>query len=126
MVVEQAMSTGETLLAVERELAAGAGDAYRRHLRDDALVIVPGQALTKDATVAAMDESSGWDEFTISDERVLELADAAALLTYRFSGRRGEDFSYSALMTSVYERVDGETWQLVLHQQTPLPNGDAG
>jgi hypothetical protein len=37
-----------------------------------------------------MDDNPGWDEFTISDERVLELADAAAVLTYRFSGRRGE------------------------------------
>jgi hypothetical protein len=120
------MSISEQLLAIERELADGAGDAYRRHLRDDAVVIVPGQALTKDTTAAAMDDSPGWDEFTISDERVLELAGAAALLTYRFSGRRGEGFSYSALMSSVYERRDGDTWQLVLHQQTPLADGDAG
>jgi hypothetical protein len=51
---------------------------------------------------------------------VLELGDAVAVLNYRFSGRRGEDFSYSALMSSIYERREGETWQLVLHQQTPL------
>jgi hypothetical protein len=104
----EAMGTSETLLAVERELAAGAGGAYRRHLRDDARVIVPGQALTKDATIAAMDESPGWDEFTISDDRVIELGDDAAVLTYQFSGRRGESFSYSALMSSVYERGDGK------------------
>ena len=83
-------------------------------------MIVPGEALTKDATVAAMDESPVWDEFTISAERVIELAGGAAVLTYRFRGRRGESFSYSALMTSVCERGDGEKWQLVLHQQTPL------
>jgi hypothetical protein len=29
-------------------------------------------------------------------------------------------------MSSVYERRDGKTWQLVLHQQTPLADGDAG
>jgi hypothetical protein len=114
------MSIREKLLAIERELADGEGDAYRRHLRDDAVVIVPGQALTKDATAAAMDDSPGWDESRISDERVLELGDAVAVLNYRFSGRRGEDFSYSALMSSIYERREGETWQLVLHQQTPL------
>lgn len=114
------MTLEDTLLEIEHELAAGSGDAYRRRLADDARVIVPGQALTKDETVAAMDDSPGWDEVAIEDVRLLALGDDGAVLTYRFAGSRGTDFHYAALMSSAYARTpDG--WKLRLHQQTPLP-----
>lgn len=112
-------STLEELLAIEHALAAGTGETYREHLRDDAVVIVPGQALTLAETADAMDASPGWDTFTLDDPRALPLDQTAALLTYRFTGRRGDDV-YSALMTSAYVS-DGDGWRLVLHQQTPLP-----
>lgn len=111
-------STLDKLLAIEHALAAGTGDTYRERLRDDAVVIVPGQALTLEETAAAMDASPGWDTFALDDARVLALGETAAVLTYRFTGRHGED-TYSALMTSAYGR-DGDGWRLVLHQQTPL------
>jgi Domain of unknown function (DUF4440) len=109
----------DTLLELERELATGGGDTYRRLLRPDAIVIVPGQALDAEATARSIDESPGWDEVALEDGRVLELADGVALLTYRFSGRRGEDFAYAALMTSGWTRGD-DGWRLAFHQQTPL------
>ena len=114
------MDLKDTLLRIERELARGRGDEYRQHLDDGAVVIVPGQALDKDATVQAIAASPGWDEVAIDDARLLELGEGGAALTYRFSGRRGADFSYVALMTSVYARRDDDEWKLVLHQQTPL------
>ncbi len=109
----------EELLEIEHELAAGGGDEYRARLVDDAVVIIPGQALDRDQTAAAMDASPGWDEFRITDARVLELAPGAATLTYRFDGRRGEGEAYSALMSSTYS-LTGAGWKLVLHQQTPI------
>src|SRR3954453_22219504 len=96
------MSLKDHLLGIERELSGGSGDAYRRHLTDDALVIVPpGQTLGRETTVAAMDESPGWDEVSLDDAQLLTLDDGAALITYTFTGRRGED-RYSAVMTSTY------------------------
>lgn len=56
--------TSTELFAIERELAAGAGDTYRRHLAPDAIMVVPGATLDRDATVEAMDASPGWDEFS--------------------------------------------------------------
>ncbi len=108
----------EEIEAIERELAAGSGDAYERHLRDDAVVIVPGAALDKEACVAAMNDSPGWLGFELEDLKLLELGERSAVLTYRFSGRR-EDESYAALLSSVYVR-ERDGWKLVLHQQTPL------
>lgn len=107
------------LLDLERELAEGDGDTYRGRLAPDALVIVPGQRLDREACAAAIDASPGWDELSLSDATVRELGPDAALVTYRFDGRRGENFVYGALMTSVYTRRDGD-WRLQLHQQTPL------
>lgn len=93
------MDAGEEIETIERELAAGVGDAYERHLRDDAVVIVPGAALDKTACVAATNESLGWLEFDLAEVWLLELDGGSAVLTYRFSGRR-EDGSYVALLST--------------------------
>jgi hypothetical protein len=108
-----------TLLEIEHELGSASGDAYRRHLAEEAVVIVPGHALGHDACIAAIEQSPGWDEFEITDPRVLEVGADGALLTYRWRSRRG-DAEYVALMSTVYARRDG-AWRVVLHQQTPQP-----
>ena len=109
----------EQLLPIEEELGAGPGEPYRRHLADEAVVVVPGAVLDRESCAAAMDSSAGWDEREISGARALPLGGDAALLTYRWRSRRGDDV-YAAVMSSVYVRRDGR-WQLVLHQQTPEP-----
>jgi hypothetical protein len=113
------MTLSEDLYALERELAGGDGDTYRRLLTNHAVVVVPGQVMNKLQTVQAMDSSAGWDEFSFDEERCTEINDATAVLTYRFSARRGEDFRYQALMGSVYTLSNG-SWKMAFHQQTPL------
>ena len=113
------MTAEQELLEIEHALATGGGDEYREHLADDAIVIIPAQALDKGETVAAMERSPGWDEVEISEPHVRQIRDDAAVLTYSFRGRRGTDQAYGALMSSAYARDNG-TWKLVLHQQTPL------
>jgi hypothetical protein len=106
------------LLAIEHELAGGDGATYERHLREDVLVVVPGQRFDKETVVAAMDASPGWDDFSIEDERLLRLRADAALLSYRFRGRRG-GFLYTAVLSSAYVRSERGDWKLAFHQQTP-------
>jgi hypothetical protein len=108
----------DTLLPLERALAGGGGDEYRARLAEEAVVIVPGAVLDRDSTVAAMDASSGWDDFAFEGVRALPIGDDAGLLTYTFEGRRGAQH-YRAVLSSVYVRRDGD-WRMVLHQQTPL------
>jgi len=112
----------EELLRIEDELGAGAGDAYRRHLAEDAVVVVPGAVLDREACAAAMDMSPGWDERSMDEPRTIELTDDSAVLTYRWRSRRGES-TYAAVMSSVCARRDG-AWRLVLHQQTAEPGAD--
>ncbi|HWB69482.1 MAG TPA: nuclear transport factor 2 family protein [Solirubrobacterales bacterium] len=119
--VSHAGSPSEDMLfAIEEELAAGDGDAYERRLSQDALVVLPeGTGLDREATVEAMNASPGWDEFALHERRALALGEDAALLTYRFVGRRGGD-TYQAVLTSAYRRDAAGTWRLVHHQQTPM------
>ncbi len=112
-------SVYDELLRIEGELADGPGDPYRRHLAEDAIVVVPGAILTREACAAAMDASARWDEHKITDARTIALTPDSAVLSYRWHSRRGES-TYAAVMSSVYARRDG-AWQLVLHQQTPDP-----
>jgi hypothetical protein len=107
------------LLAIEHELAAGPGEPYRRHLAHDAVVVVPGAVLDREACAAALDGSPCWEEYEISDARTIGLGPDSAVLTYRWRSRRGET-TYSAVMSSVYALRDG-AWRLVVHQQTPEP-----
>ena len=66
-----------------------------------------------------MNSSDGWDAIAFADERCIQLNEDTALLTYRFTGRRGDDFEYTALMGSVYvHQHDG--WRMAFQQQTPL------
>jgi hypothetical protein len=120
------VSAAETLIAIEHELAEGGGDAYRRHVREDAVIIVPGQALDREQAIAGVEESGGWDEFSIDGETLVLLGDDAALISYRFRGRRGE-LNYEALLSSAYLMTENGDWKLAFHQQTPVePVAQAG
>ncbi len=110
----------EQLMAIEEQLADGSGDAYRRHLADDALVVVPGAVLDRDACAAAMDESPGWDEREITDVRTTSVSpgqrDARPTAGARAAARRSTPRSCRAST-----RAGDGAWRLVLHQQTPEP-----
>jgi ketosteroid isomerase-like protein len=119
------MDLQRTLMQIERELTIDSGPGYRRHLADDAVVIVPGAILDKDATIAAMAQSPGWSGFDAEDVRLVELGDGVALITYTFHAHRAPDTNYSAVLTSVYSR-EGDEWRLRLHQQTPVNRAGSG
>lgn len=103
-------------LSTDGEAAAA---FYADRLGENVLMLLPGGVVIdqRDAVVDSM-AGAPWDGFEITDERVLELGDRAAVLAYRATASRsGQD--YEALFNSTYVRDDGG-WKLVLHQQTPL------
>ena len=108
----------QTLIELERRLVLGGGEAYRRQLLPEAVVIVPGGRLDREECAAAIEATPPWDAFELSDASSVALGDAA-LVSYRFDGRRG-DLRYVALMSSLYV-LRGDAMLLALHQQTPLP-----
>jgi hypothetical protein len=91
---------------------------YERVLADEVLMLLPGDMVIDDrqAVIESMN-GAPWDSFQLADERVLQLTDDAAVVSYRASAtRQGTD--YTALFNSTYVRRNGE-WKLALHQQTP-------
>jgi hypothetical protein len=83
-------------------------------------VLVPGAAaLTKAEAVAALRQAPRWTAVTLSDRRVLRLAERVTVLCYTALARRdGDAGEYRALVASGYARRGGP-WELVFHQQTP-------
>lgn len=120
------MTTRHDLLELEREawraLATGgvaAATHYGSVLARDVLMLLPG-GLVVDDRQQVIDSMQGapWDAFELTDERVLQLDERAAVVAYRAKARRG-DHDYEALFNSTYVR-ENDAWKLALHQQTPV------
>jgi hypothetical protein len=119
------MASKESLLDLERQLWNADQDFYRETLSDDAVMVFPEPTgiLDRDAILESLAGDSEWRRIDFSEERRIESAEDVVQLVYRADAERTEDSSeYSALITTTYERIDGE-WRLVSHQQTPLSSG---
>lgn len=106
------------LRASEERQSSADLDHYRDICRADALFIMPGMVASLEESIAGLEQSPPWDSFELTDARLRELGEQAAVILYRFTGRRAE-MTYSADMASTYEHTGGR-WQLVVHQQTPV------
>lgn len=113
------MERDEEILGIETQLAEGDDSTYERWLAADALVIVPGAAMSKAETVAAMAQSPGWMRVRLADPTFAELGDDLVLLSYDFRGVRAGT-AYEARLSSIYRRT-AEGWRMAFHQQTPAP-----
>jgi hypothetical protein len=127
--VNDSTATMQELLRLEEGFwrAAGNRERYEANLAPDAVHVFPGWGVTDLETVlASVAEVDPWETFTIDKPHLVALADDVAALVYTARAKRAGRDPYLAAMTSVYRRMpDG--WELVLHQQTPLPDaaGDA-
>ena len=61
-------------------------------------------------------------EFTNQDFELRQLAPDVALLTYRATLRRPDDPAPRYSLRSSLWKKNGEQWQMVFHQGTPLPS----
>lgn len=89
-------------------------------LADDALLVVPGMILTKDAFLASLTHEPPWAAHDTEDARTVQFSLDCAALVYKVRARRADQPPYVALILSVY-RFGGDGWKLIYHQQTPSP-----
>ena len=107
------------LWAREQEFWLGGADVYRQHMADDAALVFPGMVLTKAQAIDSIANGARWTSVSFTEQRLVTLTPDAVVLIYRGSGRREPQAApYSAMVSSVYVRRDGE-WRLALHQQSP-------
>jgi hypothetical protein len=105
-----------------RALSTG-GDAgkkfYMSVLREDAVMLFPGgMRLAGRERILQSIGSRPWDSFDIENPAVIQLAANAATVVYTANAQREGNEPYVALISSTY--VHDRTWQLVVHQQTPV------
>lgn len=98
------------------------GDAgkkfYASVLREDAVMLLPGgMRIAGRERVLQSLGAQPWDSFQIENPHVVPLSTNAATLVYAVTAQRKGSEPYVALINSTYVR--NETWQLVIHQQTP-------
>jgi hypothetical protein len=89
-------------------------------LADDAVMIVPGMVIDRATFLHAVGDEEPWASHHIEDSRAVQVTDEAAALVYRVTARREGQPEFAGLLTSVYAKR-ADRWQLVLHQQTPMP-----
>jgi hypothetical protein len=113
------------LLAVERRgwdsLCDGTGaDFYGSLMTDDALMVLAhGMILDRAAVVESLGAAPPWQQYELSDARLVVIgSDATALVYSARADRVGQ--SFVALMSSIY-RQDEDGWRLALYQQTVVP-----
>ena len=122
------MELEKQLLDIERKLWTNDPTFYKSHLIDESLLVFPEtgvvtKSIAVDAIFAENAQGRKWAEVQFDDVRRLQLADDAALLTYRVTDRwEHEEAKSLALASSVYVKRDG-AWKLAFHQQTPLDAG---
>ena len=115
----------DTLEDLERAgwdaLCAGTGADFYGDLMttDSAMVLTNGAVLTRTDVVASLRDAPTWDDYDLSDLRLVTTGRDSAALVYRARARREGQPDFLAAMSSVYVRVDGR-WRLALYTQTLL------
>lgn len=97
------------------------GTFYGRILTDDAVfVLVNGTTMSREQVIDSLDGAPSWDTYRIEDAQFIHLSDDAAALTYRATATRSDLAEpFTALMSSVYRRLEGKP-RLALYQQTAV------
>ena len=113
------MRLDELLYALEERFWKEGADYYRRHLADDAVMVFPGSVLVSDQIADTVKDRVRWTQVELEEHRLIELAEDAAVVTYKVTARRGAGAPYVARASSAYVS-DGRGWKLAFHQQTPL------
>ena len=112
----------DAVLEIEKSFWRSSGDQdfYESHVADDGKFVLSMGVMGKRDVVEAMGHAEPWVSFEILDPSLIPIAEGVIGLVYKATGQRdGDSDEYRANILSVYKRANG-TWQLVLHQQTPL------
>jgi hypothetical protein len=121
------MTVTETLLGLEERMwqanREGDGAFYAELLRDDALVVSKYGVMTKAQGIPVIQANQNpYIKTVLSDQKVIELDENNALVTYRVDVTalvQGNEVELPSYATSVYTR-EGDQWCGVFHQQTAL------
>ena len=93
-------------------------DFLERWLANNALMVVPGMIIDRDAFLEAVTSEPPWKTHHIAEPRIVAFTDDCSAVLYRVTAQRDGQPPYVALVTSVYVRKGGDR-KLIYHQQAP-------
>jgi hypothetical protein len=110
----------ENLWEIERHFWLEGADVFAARLDPACLMAFPEPAgvMSGPVIVESLKSAPRWDGLEMADAHLARPADDLAVLAYRALAQRHGAETYQALCTSTY-RLDGGTWRLIQHQQTP-------
>jgi hypothetical protein len=111
------------LFSLEEKFWTGNAEHYdEQNLAYSAIMVFPDPAgvMVKDELASSLARKERWSQVALEEHRLLELNEAAAVVTYKATAQRPEGGkAYVARASSAYVR-DGSGWKLAFHQQTPV------
>jgi hypothetical protein len=110
------------LFSLEEKFWTEGAEYYQQNLAYAAIMVFPDPAgvMVKDEIASSLEKKARWSRVALEEHRLLELNDAAAVVTYKATARRADGGkAYVARASSAYVR-DGSSWKLAFHQQTPV------
>lgn len=110
----------EKLLKIETGFWHEGAEYYNKHISDAAMFVFPGMRLNKEDGVNAADQAPRWDELELTNEKLIEISEKTAVLTYHAKGTREGREPYSGNITTMYQLEGGEP-KMIFHQHTPDP-----
>jgi hypothetical protein len=108
------------LLKIEKGFWFEGAEYYNRHIADGAVFVFPGMRLGKENGVAAADQGARWDHLDLTDEKLIEVTENVAVLTYHAKDQREGQPHYTGNITTVY-RLENSEPKMIFHQHTPDP-----
>jgi hypothetical protein len=110
----------DKLLTIEKGFWFEGANYYDQYITNKAVFVFPGMRLGKEDGVSAADQAPRWDELDLTDEKLVEVSEDVAVLTYHTRAKRKRQKPYAGNITTVYRLEDGEP-KMVFHQHTPDP-----
>jgi hypothetical protein len=106
----------------ETSLWLGGEDVYRDRVSPECVMVLPEPpfAMSGEEAIEAVASTPRWSEVELSALRISRPQEGMIVIAYEARAARGEQ-SYRAWCTSTYRRLEHERWEVVQHQQSPLP-----
>jgi hypothetical protein len=106
----------------ETALWIGGEDVYRRSIDPECLMAVPAMPflMSGGEAIEAVSKTPRWASVDFDDFRIGRPQEGLIVIAYFVRASR-EGQAYSAYCPSTYRRIAHEQWQVVQHQQSPVP-----
>ena len=111
----------ERIWGSEEGLWTGDPENYRATIDEQCLMVLPAKPfiVTGGQAAEAVSSTPRWTSVTLTDRKVARPQEGLIVIAYLARAEREGEQAYEAHCTTVYRRLDHDSWRVIQHQQTP-------